>query len=210
MKVGDVLARYKPAERSIRVLMDGSIQSEMDEATRRLRQARRDEAGLRSDVPAIEEELAKLEVRAEEASVTFKVSAIPGKDFDRLKYENPPTEKDWQRYRETQQANPSLALMGHIGAPEFNFETFMSKLIGLSITEVDGEEVDWSEDDGVELWESLHDGARSTLADAVWEVNGDKSSRPLSETVTDMTKSSANGSTTPPNTESPTPSTSDE
>lgn len=210
MQVGDVLARYKPAERSIRVLMDGSIQSEIDEALERLKQARRNEAGLRSAAPGIEEELEKLNQRADESSIVFKVAAVPGKDFDRLKYENPPTEADWGRYKGTSEANPNLALLGRIGAPEFNFDGFMSKLIGLSIREVDGEQVDWSENDGVELWESLHDGARSTLADAVWEVNGNKSSLPLSETATGTTNNSGSGSTTSATKESPTPSSSDE
>ena len=205
MEVGEVLARYKPTETSVRVLMDGSIQFEIEETTRRLAQARRDEAGLRSAVPGIQEELDKLQVRAEEATVTFKMAAIPGKDFDRLKYENPPTEADWNRYRSTQEANPSLALLGRIGVPEFNFEGFIARLIGLSISEVDGESVDWSEDDGLELWASLHDGARSVLSDAVWNVNGERSSRPLSATATGTTSSSGSGSTTPADKGSPTP-----
>ena len=205
LKVGDVLARYKPAERLVRVIMDGTLQSEQDDALLRLKQARSGEEGLRSGVPAVEAELADIEARAEEATVTFKVAAIPSKDFDRLKFENPPTEADWKRYRETQQANPSLALIGQIAAPEFNFDAFMSKLIGLSIVEVDGVEVEWDESDGAELWKTLHDGARSTLANAVWGVNGNKSSRPLSETATGTTSNSGSGSTTPANTQSPTP-----
>ena len=205
LKVGDVLARYKPAERLVRVIMDGTLQSEQDAALLRLKQARSGEEGLRSGVPAVEAELADIDARAEEATVTFKVAAVAGKVFDRLKYENPPTDADWTRYRETQQANPSLALIGQIAAPEFNFDAFMSKLIGLSIIEVDGGEVEWDESDGAELWKTLHDGARSTLANAVWGVNGNKSSRPLSETATGTTSNSGSGSTTPANTQSPTP-----
>lgn len=210
MEVGEVLARYKPAERSIRVLMDGSIQSEMDEATRRLSQARRDEAGLRSAVPGIEQEIDKLRQRADESSVTFKVAAVSGVVFDRLKYENPPIEADWDRYKNTVEANPALNFLGKLRSPEFNFEAFMGKLIGLSVREVDGESVEWTETDGVELWDKLHDGARSILVEAVWEVNGEKSSRPLLETATDTTSSSGSGSTTSVTEESPTPSSSDE
>jgi hypothetical protein len=205
VKVGDVLARYKPAERLVRVLMDGSLQSALDDAARRLKQARRNEEGLRSAAPAIEAEMSDLEAAAEEATVTFKVAAIPGREFDRLKYENPPSEADWERYRNTREANTSLALLGGVGAPEFNFDGFMSKLIGLSICEVDGDPVEWGEPEGVELWDSLHDGARSTLADAVWGVNGNKSSRPLSETATGTTTNSGSGSTTSASKESPTP-----
>jgi hypothetical protein len=208
VKVGEVLARYKPAERSVRILLDGSIQAEIDDARAELVRVRRAEArddpGFRTKVPDLEASLAKLEQRADEAAVVFKVAAIPGREFDRLKYENPPSDADWQRYRETQQANPGLALVGRIGAPEFNFDAFMGKLIGLSVSSVDGEEVDWTEADGVELWGELHDGARSVLADAVWEVNGDKSTRPLSETATATTKSSEPESTTAANMESPT------
>lgn len=190
--------------------MDGSIQAEIDEATRRLRQARRNEAGLRSGVPAIEEEIAKLEQRADEASITFKVAAVPGKDFDRLKYENPPVARDWDTYKGTVENNPTLNLMGRIGSPEFDIEAVIPKLVGLSIVAVDGEPVDWSEDDGVELWGRLHEGARKALSDAVWGVNADKTERPLSVTATGTTSNSGSGSTTSATKESPTPSSSDE
>lgn len=210
MEVGEVLARYKPAERSVRIPMDGSIQSEIDEATRRLKQARRDEAGLRSDVPAIEEELAKLAQRADESSVTFKVAAVPGKVFDRLKYEHPPVMRDWDTYKGTVENNPTLNLLGRIGSPEFDLDAVIPKLVGLSIVEVDGEPVEWSEADGVELWDRLHEGARKALADAVWGVNANKTERPLSVTATGTTSNSGSGSTTSATKESPTPSTLDE
>jgi hypothetical protein len=214
VKVGDVLARYKPAERQVRILLDGALQAEIDELRQRIKQVQREEAGtqpgLRSRVPALREEMDKLEARAEEAAVLFKLTAIPGKTFDRLRYENPPTEEDWQRYRQTQDANTSLAVLGRIGAPEFHFDGFMAKLIGLSMAEVDGETAEWSEADGVELWGTLHDGARAALADAAWEVNGQRSSRPLSENATGTTSNSDSESTTAASGESPTPSSSDE
>ena len=207
MKVGDVLARYKPAERQVRILLDGSLQSEIDDARARLRQAKRTETvdGLKSQVQNIEAEIVDLEAAADETSIIFKLSAIPGREFDRLKLENPPTEQDWERYKGTQEANPYLALQGRIGAPEFSFNDFLPKLIGLSIVEVDGEPVEWGEDDGQELWDSLHDGARADLADAAWEVNGQRSNRPLSATATGTTTNSGSGSTTASQGESPTP-----
>jgi hypothetical protein len=75
-------------------------------------------------------------------------------------------------------------------------------LIALSVCAVDGEEVEWSEADGDELWNTLHDGARADLLEAAWEVNKQRSGRPFSGTGTATTPSSGPASTTPQSTES--------
>lgn len=202
MKVGDVLARYKPAERTIRILLDGSIQSRIDEIRQQLKRARRTEStdGLSSPAVQLEAQLKELEEQADGESVAFTLRAIPGADFDKLKHAYPPTEEAWERFREVQKQNPMFA-----SAPEFDVERLAPDLIGLSMAEVDGEEVDWSAEDGQELWGSLHDGARADLFEAAWAVNGQRSTRPLSGTATGTTSNSGSGSTTPQNEESPTP-----
>jgi hypothetical protein len=201
MKVDDLLARYKPAEKTIRLLLDGSIQPRIDDARQRLRQARRTEKvdGLSSRVSVIEKEITELETEADVQAAAVTLRAISGEQFSALKLAHPPTDADFKRFREAQQARPYLNLI----APDTNMETFSPALIGLSIVEIDGEEVDWDEKDGKKLWDQLHDGARADLLDAAWEVNGKPSSRPLSESVTDTTSSSVGESTTPADTESP-------
>lgn len=207
MKVGDLLARYKPAEKTVRILLDGSVRSRIDEAKQQLKQARRTEKvdGLSSRVPQIESEIRLLEQEADDTSAVITLRAIPGEQFDALKLAHPPTEADFKRFKEQQQARPYL----NLAAPDCNLITLAPALIGLSIVEVDSEEVDWDEKDGQELWGKLHDGARADLFDAAWEVNGQPSSRPLSETATATTSTSDNESTTPAETESPTPSSPD-
>lgn len=201
MKVGDLLDRYKPAEKTVRLGLDGTIGAQIDEATQRLKQARRTEKvdGLSSRVPRIESEISDLEAQADEAAAVIKVRALSGEKFDAVKLAHPPTDADFKRFREQQQARPYL----NLAAPDVNMDTFPPALIGLSIVEVDGEEVDWGEADGKELWDRLHDGARADLFDAVWEVNGKPSALPLSETATDTTSSSGSESTTPADRESP-------
>jgi len=201
VKVGDLLDRYKPAEKTIRLLLDGSVTARVDDAKLRLKQARRTEGvdGLSSRAPQIEAELRDLATEADNQSVVIKLRAIPGERFDALKLAHPPTEIDFKRFREAQQARPYL----NLSAPDVNPDSFAPALIGLSIVEVDGEEVDWDEKDGQQLWASLHDGARADLSEAAWEVNGQPSSRPLYETATGTTSNSGSGSTTPVKEESP-------
>ena len=203
MKVDDLLGRYKPAERSVTVLLDGSIRAAIDETRQRLKQARRTEKvdGLASQAPQIEAALQKLEKQADEATISLVLSALPGSEFTALVHAHPPTQDDWDAFREIQKQNPLFAR-----APEYSLESFAPALIGLSISQVDGEAVDWSAADGQQLWDTLHDGARADLWDVALGVNIGRSERPLLKTATGETPDSGSGSTTPPNEESDTPS----
>jgi hypothetical protein len=201
MKVSDVLGRYKPAERTVRLLLDGSLVAELDRARKAVRDAVREEArnpqGLRTTVPDLEAKVAELERRADGATVEFTIRAVSGAKYDALKQAFPPTEAQWAEYREEAKASPMFAR-----PPTVDADALAPALVGLSIVAVDGEEVDWDEADGAELWGTLHDGARADLLDAVWEVNGQRGARPFSGTGTDTTPSSGPESTTPASTES--------
>ena len=199
MSVKDLLARYKPAETSVRILLDGHVGALLDDAEAALERAVRNPTGtLKSDVPALQARVDELRVEADAASVTVTMRAMPGALFDELKTAHPPTEAQWVSYREQSRAMPLFA-----AAPEFNAETLAPDLIAGSVCEIDGDPVDWSVDEGRELWSVLHDGARADLLSAAYEINGRRSARPLSETGTVMTTSTGQDSTTPPHTESP-------
>lgn len=203
MKVADFLGRYKPAERTVRILLDGSLASELDRARRNVELKKKQERTrlddtLRTEVPALEERVADLEAKAEEATVEVTLRAIPGVKFDALKVAHPPTEAQWEQYREQAKASPMFAR-----APEFDPDGLAPKLIGLSIVAVDGDPVEWDEADGKELWETLHDGARADLLEAAWQLNGQRGNRPFSGTGSDTTPNSGPESNTQQNGESP-------
>lgn len=210
MDAKTLLARYKPAEKTVRILFDGTIGSELEALTEELRRVRREEArnnpGLATKAPAIEQRISELEASADDATVAITLRALPGAKFSELVAAHPPSMEQMERYHEFVKRAPMFAG----GAPEFDALALAPALIGASIALVDGEPVTFSETDGQELWDTLHDGARAVLFEAALEVNGETSSRPLSLPDTDTTSNSGIGSTTPPNTESPSPSTTDE
>ena len=201
MKVSDFLGRYKPAERTVRVLLDGSLLTELERArqqvAKKVRQEERSHPGLASEVPALEARVAALESEAEEATIAVTLRAMPGAKFDALALAHPPTEAQWDQYREQAKAFPLFAQ-----PPEVDAVGMAPALIALSVVAVDGEPTEWSEHDGAALWETLHDGVRADLLEAAWEVNKQRSGRPFSGTGTDTTPSSGPGSTTQPNGES--------
>jgi hypothetical protein len=207
--VSDLLARYKPSERRVRVLFDGSIVAQIDDVTQRLKEAKkaeqRNDPGLRSKVPTIEAELADLEDQAESEAVTFTVQSMPGGDYDALELRFPPTQAQWDRYRQVAEVSPAFAI-----PPRVDADAMAPALVAACLAELDGEPISWSEDDCQKLWDQLHEGARSDLLEAVYQVNNRRTGRPLSESGFDGTLSSPDESPTPPDTESPTASSADE
>lgn len=208
MKASDLLlSRYKPAERTVRILLDGSLAAELDkladELDRTRRKELRDPQGLATKVPAVEAKLADLRDRADAATVEVTVRAMSGEQFDDLRRRFPPTEEQWESYKNQAKASPLFAPQ----PPEVDVLGMAPELIGLSLAAVDGQLVEPSAEEGYKLWAVLHDGARGDLYGAAWEVNGQTSTRPFSETGTDTTSSTGQESTTPANTESLSPST---
>lgn len=206
--VADVLSRARKRTREIRVQMDGQLLGELDRLRDDFKAALREDRisgeGLGSKAPGVRRRLEELEAEADKTATWFKLQAVSGERLDELKRAYPPTEEQWRRYREEAQAKPMFTR-----APEFNFDEVLPRLIGLSVIEVDGEAVEWGEDDGVALWAELHDGARADLGDAVWDVNNKSSLRPTSGTGTDTTPTSGPESTSSANGASPTRSSQD-
>lgn len=205
MKVTEFLGRYKPAETTVRVLMDGSLAADLERARQEVKQAQRREnlnpQGLATKVPVAEQRVEELEARADELTSEVLLRAIPGEKFSELKLAHAPTEEQWDQYREQAQAMPLFA-----SAPDCDPIGMAPGLIALSVVAVDGESVDWTVQDGQELWDALPDGPRADLLEAAWNVNAQRSSRPFSGTGTDTTPSSGPGWTTQQNGESPSPS----
>ena len=193
MKVGDLLARYKPAEQSVTILLDGSLAAHIEAVQTAIREARRSETGLKSALPGLEAELERLTLEADTATVTFTMHAMPGGLYDEMKTRHPPTPAQWEKYKEQARALPMFGAY----APEYDPEGLAPELIAASVALIDGDPVDWSADDGRELWATLHDGARADLLQAAHEVNGRRSARPLSSSDTVTTSSIAQDLTTP-------------
>lgn len=206
--VSEILARAKPRTREVRVNLDGELLGRIDDLSDLISAARRRDmlagGGLTAEAPALEVERAQAEQTAAETTTVFSLKAVPGQIFDDLKRRYPPTEDQWKAYREEAAASPIFAR-----APEFDYDQVIPRLIGLSVTAVDGTEVAWSEDDGLALWNGLSDGARADLGNGAWQVNNKSSIRPTSGTGTDTTPNSGPESTTPADGASPTPSSVD-
>lgn len=206
--VSDVLARATLRTREVRVCLDGRLLGRIDDLGGLLHQAKkRDQlAGesLADEAPALARQLAELEVEAEANVTVFTFQAVSGEKFDDLKRRHPPTEEQWQTYREEAAASPLFAR-----PPEFDIDQVLPRLIGVSVQAVDGEAASWSEDDGLAVWAGLSDGARADLGNTVWQLNNKTSIRPTSGTGTELTPTSGPGSTTPLNGASPTASSPD-
>lgn len=201
VSVEEVLARAKPRTAQARINLDPEILEEIAHLRDELRKAKRQDQlageGLDARAPQLERRLLELQEQADQQATVFGLSAIRGEDFDGLKRRCPVTEPQWQRYREEAKASPFTAQ-----APEFNYDEMFPRLIGRTVVSIDGEPVDWSEEDGIQLWAELTDGARADLGKAAWDVNSRSSIRPTYGTVTDTTPSFGPESTTPPQGES--------
>lgn len=203
--VDDILSRFKPAEKTVRINLDGQLAARIDQLRDELAEAaehdKRTSAGLEARAPQISQEIMELRKRWREEASEFTFRAIPGADLDELIRQHPPTEEDWERFRKS---------APYATPPQFDQEKIAPRLVAASLGEVDGETVDWTPEDAKRLWDSLHEGVRADLLRAAWAVNQRRSARPTSGTGTDEIPNSGPGSTTQQNTGSPSPSSTDE
>ena len=194
-------AKYKPASKTVRLLLDGELAGRVEAAEAALKKAQKVsamEGGLVSDVPAATAALEAARAEAEAATTTFVLHAIPGAEFDAMKQAHPPTEAQWESYQHQARTLPMFA-----NAPEFDPDGLAPLLIAASVVEIDGDPVEWDAEDGAEFWSVVHDGARADLLLAAYELNQKRTARPLSDPGTVTTPSSGQPSTTPAATESP-------
>ena len=206
---GDLLAKVKARTKTVRVNFDGELMGSLDDLHEEVVRAIAEDTvageGLGDKAPALSKELAQLTLEANKTATVFLLRTIPGEDFDDLKRRCPPTEEEWARYKKAVEAAPMTASLT-LPTPEFAFADLIPRLLGLSVVEVDGEAVSWGEEDGLELWAGLYDGARADLGDAAWKLNNRSSARPISGIGTDTTPNSDPESTTRQNGASPSPS----
>lgn len=208
-----LVAKAKGRTKTVPINLNGELLGELDDLRDAWKRAVTADAlageGLADTAPALARQLQELTLEADTTATVFKLATIPGEDFDDLKRRCPPSEEEWARYKKAVEAAPMTASLT-LPTPEFEFAELLPRLIGLSVTEVDGEAVSWGEQDGLELWAGLYDGARADLGDAAWKLNNKSSTRPTSGIGTDTTPSSDPESTTRQNGESPSRSSSAE
>jgi ADP-ribose pyrophosphatase YjhB (NUDIX family) len=178
--------------------MDVGLADKIDRLEDAIAKKARTETGLKSDVPALREQLVTVQAEADSETVLFVLQAIPGEQFDELKLKCPPTEQQWESYRNESRAMPMFTV-----APQYDPDALAPLLIARSLHSIDGDLATWSDDDGRQVWATFHDGARADLLEAAFKVNSRRSTRPLSSNATDETSSSGVQSTTAANGESP-------
>lgn len=193
--VDEILSARSAPTASVRLLLDGRIGSELDRLRAELRDAVRSDmlsgGGLDARAPAIEREIAEMERRAEEASVTFVFRAVGSAHLEDLKRRHPPTAGQLERYREAAKANPILAP----DPPHFDPAGLMPEL--LAACAVDPA---MTVEEAARLVDTLSDGEVAELFEAAWSVNVRPPIRPTfgigSEPIPDSGTSSATPSST--------------
>lgn len=193
--VSDILARRRPAEETVRLLLDGDLRRSVDELRRRVREAKRREilegAGLGSELPGLERALAEAEAAADSESETFVFRAVGRRRLEELKAECPPSADQLDRWREQAKQNPFL------NPPEFDPERLAPLLIAASAADPA-----MTVEEARRLWDELSDGEAAALFEGAWRVNEEASTRPTFGTGTESTASTVPVSDTPPSTES--------
>ena len=196
MTVADILARRRPLEKRVRLLLDGSLAAQMDETRREIRQAKARESlsggGLASTLPELERQLAELALAADDSSAAFTFRAIPRARLEDLKRRHPPSAEQWEKFREEQKGNIFAQ------APQFDWVGLAPDLIAASCSEPA-----MTVEEARRLWDELSDGEAAQLFEAAWSVNEQATARPFSGTGTDTTPTSGPSSTTPQREESP-------
>lgn len=196
--------RIKRPRLTVRVNLDATLAEEIARTHQRWKAAVEEEkaggGGLTDSSPQLAQELIDLRRQWREAGTEFTFEALPGAKYDALATEHPPTEEQLAEYREILKTFPFA------DAPEVNPDTLGPILIARCLVAIDGEPVEWSDEDGQALWNEVHDGARADLVEAAWAVNGGRSELPTFGTGTGTTPSSGPGSIMQFLEESPSPS----
>lgn len=178
--IADVLARTKPATRTVPICIDGTIAERLDEVRARHLDAVRESVGMAdSTISDVVAEVAALEAEADTATVTFTVTSIGSKAWRALSAEHPPAVDDVEGWR-------------------WNPETFPVAAVAAATVEPAMSEIEADQ-----LAQTLSDGQWSKLFGAVLAVNVGDDLIPKSGLGTSETPSSEPSSTTAPPEESP-------
>jgi hypothetical protein len=178
-KVSEILAGRKPRVKSIRLILDGTAENELERVRTELSNAKRldkEAEGMEtlssaSLVPDAEERYKEIEAGILEGAVVFTFKAVGRKTLETIRAEHPPTEDQWEIYRERSKANPLVQ------PPTFDPDGIAPQLIQAAL--VDPE---LSLEEATQLWDELSDGEAAQIYDAAWEVSMEAASIPLSAT----------------------------
>lgn len=197
--VADILAKRRPLEKRVRLLLDGAANAELEDLRREIQSTKARETvnhpGLDSKVPELERRLVDRTLQAEEAAAVFTFRAIPRPAFEDITTRHPPSEEQWALYRDTVRINFVA------NAPDCDYDAAAPELIAASCAEPQ-----LTVAEAAELWSGLSVGEARTLFNAAWSVNQQATSRPFYGTGTDTTLTSGPDSTMSQNGESPSPS----
>jgi len=173
--VAEVLAARKPRKKSVRLVLDGQSHAELELARNELKNLRlrervdgKDET-LASQIPGLERKIQELEADLITNAPLFTFQAIGRRKLDEIRSEHPPTEEQWDLYRERSKVNPM------VNAPSFDPQGLAPKLLAASALDPP-----MSIEEASELWDSLSDGESAQLYEAAWSVNMEAASVPLS------------------------------
>lgn len=181
-KVAEILAGRKPRQKTIRLILDGATTDELERARTELRDARRldkeaEEKGSEtlstaSLVPDAERTYKEIEAKVLDESAVFHFKAISRKKLAKIRAEWPPTEEQWEIYRERAKANPLVQ------PPSFDSDGIAPQLIEAAMVDPN-----LTLEEATELWNELSDGEAAQIYDAAWEVSMEAASIPLSATA---------------------------
>jgi len=190
-KVSEILSGRKPRTKTVRLVLNGDSQHELELAKNELRNLKlqeridgKDET-LSSKIPTKERQILELEATVVANAVEFTFQAVGRATLERLKALCAPSEAQWLRYREQAKANPST------NPPMFDWESLAPLLIAASATEPT-----MSEEEALALWDGLSDGESAQLYEAAWGVSNEAASVPLVATGIGGIGSSDESSTT--------------
>ena len=199
--IASILGKRKPRREPVRLLLDGELSERIARQREKVKQAKRREAaspqGLGSPVSRLEQELADLQVAADESVTEFTFQAIPRTELEELKRNHPPTQEQWERYRESVRDVPVIVGL-QLQPPEFDWVSLAPALLAACATEPK-----MTRSEAQTLWDTLSDAEAAQLFNAAWGVNQQAATRPFSGTDTVTTPNFGPDSTTPQNGESP-------
>lgn len=202
--MGEILRLKKPNTRKCTILLDSSLNHQLDEIDREIELLQRKlqaggskslADGTQKRLNELVEQYEKLEEEAEEFTVEFTFQDIGRKGYDALVRDNPPSDEEKAEYKAA----------GGEGILPYSFNNFPPKLISecsvspkISLEEAEAMFEEWAEGD-LEL-----------LFNTALLCCKEPTSLPKSRAGIEKTRASQLNSTTAPNEESPIPSSSDE
>jgi hypothetical protein len=176
-----MLAEAKLPEKTVPICLRGDLVAEFEDAERLLEAAsehRNDSLDGGGDVGELAERIEALREQMREDTYTFRLRALPKRDFRALVSDHPPR-------RVTNEA----------GDEEFhqqdrflgvNFETFFDALIRASVVDPELDDADWV----VLLQEKLTDKQYDKLADGSWTLNRSDVDIPFSHAASLISRTS--------------------